>query len=91
LLPNDYWREFSLRPYEGFEPMIWGEYYTRDQLFDKLRTLYRRFYLRPRFILHYIRQINSFSAFKQMLANGMTFIALIMNRSSRHDRGHDKP
>lgn len=91
LLPNDYWREFSLRPYEGFEPMIWGEYYTRDQLFDKLRTLYRRFYLRPRFILHYIRQINSFSALKQMFSNGITFFALIMNRSSRHDRGHDNP
>jgi radical SAM superfamily enzyme YgiQ (UPF0313 family) len=85
LLPGDYWREFSLHPREGFEPLIWGEFYTREQLFDKLRELYRRFYLRPRFLFGYVRQINSLDALKQTARNGMTFLSLIMKRSSKHD------
>ena len=90
VLPADYWREFALNPSEGFEPLIWGEFYTREQIFDKLRALYRRFYMRPKFIIHYLRHLNSFAALKQMVRNGITFISLITKRSSSHDPCPDK-
>lgn len=90
LLPSDYWRSFALKPQEGFEPLIWGEFYTREQIFDKLRDLYRRFYMRPQFILHYLRHLTSFAAFRQMIRNGLTFISLISKRSSSYDPYTDR-
>ncbi|MBO05789.1 MAG: hypothetical protein CMI58_01895 [Parcubacteria group bacterium] len=80
LLPNDYWSDFALHPVENFEPYIWGEFYTKDQLFDKLREIYRRFYLRPRFILSYVKHLTSLKAITKLAKNFQTFLSLITKR-----------
>jgi len=83
LLPGDYWREFALRPKSSFEPYIWPEFYTRETVFDKLRALYRRFYLRPSFVIKYISSIKSFAAFKMIFKNAFTLLSLIAKRRSK--------
>jgi len=80
LFTHDYWREFALAPKEDFEPMIWGEFYTREQLFNKLRQLYRRFYLRPSFIIQYLKGVNNLQAVRLMMQNALTMLKLILKR-----------
>jgi len=82
LLPNDYWREFALKPDENFKPMIWEEFYTQEQIFDKLRSLYRRFYFRPRFVWFYIRRIKDLNMLKQVFSNFTTIIRLVFGTES---------
>jgi len=87
LLPRDYWREFALKPKEDFEPLIWSEFYTKEQLFDKLREFYRRFYLRPKFLRHYLRNMTSWHGLRMMFKNGLTLIMLVLKaRSHKDDR-----
>ena len=83
LLPNDYWREFALAPDPGFTPLIWGQYYTREEIFDKLRGLYRRFYFRPQTIIPYLKHLTSAKAFKGMMNNFITLLSLIFKTRSR--------
>ncbi|MBF0614618.1 MAG: radical SAM protein [Magnetococcales bacterium] len=83
LLPHDYWRDFALHPKADFEPLIWSEFYTKEQLFDQLRTLYRRFYMRPRFVLSYLKKIRSWADFWQLVKNFLTFLMLITAFESR--------
>lgn len=88
LFPNDYWRDFALNPTEKFEPYIWGEFYTRVQIFDKLREFYRRFYLRPRFIFYYLKRSIKVASPIVVIKNAFTFITLILKkgRTVTHDR-----
>ncbi|MBF0418762.1 MAG: radical SAM protein [Magnetococcales bacterium] len=87
LLKTDYWRQFALNPDPEFQPLIWGEFYTREQLFKQLRHLYRRFYLRPRFVLFYLRRMKNLAGLRQMLANLLTFIRLTLGSESRQING----
>ncbi len=83
LLPGDYWRSFAVKPSADFEPYIWPEFYSRDLIFEKLRSLYRRFYVRPKFMVSYISRLKNFSAFKMMVKNAFTLFSLIMKRKRR--------
>lgn len=48
---GDVWRQFARHPDPGFEPPIWDEYLSRDQLNGLQDEAYRSFYLRPGIIL----------------------------------------
>jgi radical SAM superfamily enzyme YgiQ (UPF0313 family) len=47
---TDYWKEFALNPREDFEPLMWKEWLSREELIFLLNFAYRSFYLRPRFL-----------------------------------------
>ncbi|MCD4749888.1 MAG: B12-binding domain-containing radical SAM protein [Thermoanaerobaculales bacterium] len=48
---GDVWRQFARQPDTAFEPPIWNEYLSRDQLNALQDEVYRSFYLRPGVIL----------------------------------------
>ncbi len=51
LTHGDVWRQFARQPDTAFEPPIWNEYLSRDQLNALQDEAYRSFYLRPGVIL----------------------------------------
>lgn len=75
---KDYWREFASKPYKEFKPMLYNENLTAEQLADLLDIAYRKFYLRPKYILRRLTDIKSFldllykakAAFKLFIKSG---------------------
>ncbi len=56
---TDYWREFAAKPSPDFTPPAWEEFFTRKELTHLLNYVYRRFYLRPTYILKRLLKIRS--------------------------------
>lgn len=48
---SNYWREFALNPRKSFQPPLWEEWLSREELVELLNLAYREFYIRPKFIL----------------------------------------
>lgn len=59
IFKNDFWREFAVNPEAKFVPKFWEEYLSADELYRLLRLAYRRFYLRPKFILRHLIKIRA--------------------------------
>ena len=57
LIPGDHWREFSLRPRDDFRPPYWNETFTDDELEALLRRFYRRFFVRPGYVLRRLARL----------------------------------
>jgi len=51
---KDCWKEFALNPTKNFKPPFWEEWLPRDELEVLLNLAYRKFYIRPKFILRQI-------------------------------------
>ena len=51
---KDCWKEFALNPVKDFKPPFWEEWLSRDELVSLLNLAYRKFYIRPKFILRQI-------------------------------------
>ena len=56
---SDYWKEFSGNPAEDFIPEVWSEYFNRDELFEIVMKIYKKFYGRPMYILSSLAKIRS--------------------------------
>jgi len=59
LFASDYWREFSAAPDEKFCTRLWCAPGDEPRLLQRLRWFYRRFYLRPAYILQRLRAIRT--------------------------------
>jgi radical SAM superfamily enzyme YgiQ (UPF0313 family) len=71
IIERDVWRDFARRPDPSFQAPHWGEHFTRDELNDLLVRGYKRFYLRPRYILKRILNVRSFAELRRKARAGM--------------------
>jgi anaerobic magnesium-protoporphyrin IX monomethyl ester cyclase len=51
ILKSDYWREYAMNPTPGFTPQVWEENLAKEELIDLLHKAYKRFYVRPAYIV----------------------------------------
>ncbi len=51
------WMAFMRDPRPGFQPPIWEEHFTGEQLRSLLLTAYRAFYWRPAFVMGQLREL----------------------------------
>ena len=73
LFHNDHWQAFAKDPTPDFQPPGWYEDFTAEQMLALLESAYRRFYLRPRYILSRIRKLKSLSELKRNIRIGLRF------------------
>jgi anaerobic magnesium-protoporphyrin IX monomethyl ester cyclase len=71
---NDYWREFSLDPTPAFQPRIWEEQLSREQLIKLLMRAYKSFYLRPGYILREFARMRSLSEIAHKTKAGLHLV-----------------
>lgn len=71
IIKKDYWKEFSTNPTKSFIPPHWDEYFSRDELTDLLINGYKKFYIRPMYILKRIRNVKSISELKKKARAGI--------------------
>lgn len=74
VLEYDYWKEFSENPETDFTPQVWEENLTKNELLDLLNLAYRRFYIRPQYIIRELMKIKSLSEFRKKLKAGLKVI-----------------
>lgn len=73
VLNKDVWREYALNPTEDFEPPLWN-IFSRKEAVEILNECYKKFYLRPRYILKKLFGIRSFWEFKMNLKAGLKML-----------------
>ncbi len=59
LIERDVWREFAADPRPDFQPPYWEEIFTREELLEMIDEAYRRFYLRPGYVLKRLARVRS--------------------------------
>ena len=59
LYSSDFWKEFALNPKPDFVPPVWDEILSRDELIEMMNRFYRRFYMRPGYMLRRLFDIKS--------------------------------
>jgi radical SAM superfamily enzyme YgiQ (UPF0313 family) len=69
LVQEDRWRRFSLNPTRDFVVDHWEEFFSVGQMVEMQKQAYRRFYLRPRYILRSALQTRTWFEF-QIKAKG---------------------
>jgi len=58
------WKEFCLKPYKDMTVDHWSEHMPVEELAELHKACYKKFYLRPRFMLRSILETRSISEFK---------------------------
>jgi anaerobic magnesium-protoporphyrin IX monomethyl ester cyclase len=51
IIKYDVWREFALNPKANFISPVWTENFDSQELYNILSSMYKRYYLSPRFII----------------------------------------
>ena len=74
LYRKDHWKAFVRNPTPDFKPPGWYETHTAEELEELLETAYRRFYLRPRYILRRLRGIHNLGELARDVRIGLRFI-----------------
>jgi radical SAM superfamily enzyme YgiQ (UPF0313 family) len=70
LIKDDYWKGFAEEPDDGFETPVWEENLSREELFALLLLAYKRFYLRPGYIIKSLIKVRSFKELKKKMRAG---------------------
>lgn len=59
VLPADCWREYALAPDSSFLQPFWEEHLPRDELLELVNLAFKRFYLRPRYVIRNLFNLSS--------------------------------
>ena len=76
LLKTDVWREYALNPKKDFQPPVWEENFTREELQENLRLFYKKFYLTPRFILGAVLEIRNLAQLTRYFKAGLSLLKM---------------
>jgi radical SAM superfamily enzyme YgiQ (UPF0313 family) len=76
IIKRDYWRDFAKNPTPGFTPPHWDEIFTKDELNDLLIEGYRKFYIRPSYILRRTIKTRSLGEFKKKARAGFKVLCM---------------
>ena len=68
---GDVWREFARCPDESFELPHWSEEFSRDELDALAVRGYRRFYLRPTYVMRQLAKLRSLSELRKKVRAGL--------------------
>ena len=69
ILKRDCWREFARNPGADFQPPLWEENFSRQDLIRLQARTYRSYYLRPSFIIRKLREVSTWKGLKEIARN----------------------
>jgi len=73
---NDYWSEFSRNPQVDFRPRLWIENVPEEEILKLLKSAYKKFYLRPSYIIKRLLEVRSVPELKKKITAGLDICAL---------------
>lgn len=75
-IEKDVWRLFAQKPSSAFEPPIWKENFSRQELFEIVAQAYKEFYTRPSYIIRQLAKISSPAEAVRKLKAGLKVIKM---------------
>ncbi len=76
IIKTDIWRDFARNPREGFKIPVWEESFTREELYGMIVRFYKRFYLKPRYVLSRLRKIRSAGELTRKARAGLSVLGM---------------
>lgn len=74
LYKEDYWREFARNPREDFKPKLWEEIMTEDELINLMKWGYKRYYMRPAYLIKRVLELRNWNEFKRKAKAGLRLL-----------------
>ncbi len=74
VIESDVWLEYARRPTEDFIPPVWEENLSMEELQRLLKNAYKRFYVRPSYVLTRLLKVRSPSELKRKVMAGLKVI-----------------
>lgn len=68
------WENFAVFPSADFTPPLWTQYLSKADLSDLLYYAYKKFYIRPGYILNTLASLKTASEFKRFLKGGLKIL-----------------
>ena len=75
LYTRDYWRDFARCPQPGFVPRVWEEVLSREELIRMMRRGYRRFYMRPGYLVKRLWAVRSWDELRRKTKAGLRLLS----------------
>lgn len=76
IIPRDVWREFARSPDSSFRLPHWGEFFTREELNALLVEGYKKFYLRPAYVLRQLVKVRSWAELRKKAKAGLGVLSM---------------
>jgi radical SAM superfamily enzyme YgiQ (UPF0313 family) len=76
IIKEDVWRKFAEDPQQGYELPVWEENFSRQELREMLVKCYKRFYLRPGYILRAAARVRGAGEFKRKMRAGLSVLTM---------------
>lgn len=76
VLSHDYWKDYAENPTPEFAAKYWNETFSDAELAEILSSFYKKFYLRPKYLLKSVLGIKSFGDLKSKLTAGLGIVRL---------------
>jgi radical SAM superfamily enzyme YgiQ (UPF0313 family) len=73
---NDYWKDFAKNPQIGFKTKYWTKELSSDELEKLLTIAYKKFYIRPIYIIKRLFKIKSLSELLRKLKAGLKVMSM---------------
>jgi len=74
LYKEDYWEEFAQNPRENFSPELWTENLSEKELYKAIKRAYKKFYLRPSYIVKNFLHTKSIKSLKEKASSGIKML-----------------
>ena len=71
LITRDIWLELARNPLMEFRSPVWAQHFTEEELVKITAMAYRKFYMRPSFILKQLRKIHSVEHIKTLVSGAI--------------------
>jgi radical SAM superfamily enzyme YgiQ (UPF0313 family) len=76
LIKSDVWQDFAKTPRAGFIPPLWEENLKRDELIRLMKSAYKRFYLRPKYVATRLAKIGTTEELYRKLKAGIRVMGM---------------
>jgi radical SAM superfamily enzyme YgiQ (UPF0313 family) len=74
IIKRDIWREFARDPQPDFELPVWEANFTKEALYNLIVKCYKKFYLRPSYVMKRLARVRSFGELKRKALAGHSVI-----------------
>jgi radical SAM superfamily enzyme YgiQ (UPF0313 family) len=81
IIKEDVWLKYSKNPIEDFVPPYWSENFSKEELNELMVSGYKRFYLRPQYIIKRLLELRSPGEFYRKAKAGLK--VLLMKKSGK--------
>ncbi len=83
IIKTDVWREFARHPNSHFRIPVWEENFTRDELYSMIVKFYKKFYLRPQYLLSRMIKTKSIAELTKKAKAGISVLTMKKNAVDR--------